>query len=194
MKMGTHYIFKGICKVIAGISPVTDLLQPQDCRASEFRRIKILMSDRVSPSIQLLKPVLTVLIAYIQILHFVPERKPELIVVSPNVSGIRITYHQLPVLNKNIPERCSQKARWNALHEVVRTFRVQVTTVSLKLGREQNGVCLINLLSGITPSATRATDAPVGSFHLIEGGPPHGPPSLQRHGRHHASRYERMTG
>lgn len=136
MKIGTHYLFKGIGKLVAGVSPLTHLLQPQGRRASEFRGIKILMSDRVPPSVQLLKPVLTRLIAEVQVLHFVPERKPESIVVFPNVSGIRITCLQLPVLDKNIPECCLQKAGWNALHEVVRAFRVQITTVSLKLGRE----------------------------------------------------------
>jgi hypothetical protein len=178
MKMRTHYLFKDIGELIAAISPVADLLQPQNRRASEFCWIKILMSDCVSRRVQLLKPILTSLIAYVQILHFVPERKPESVIVFSNVSGIRITCLQLPVLNKNIPKCYSQNASWNALHEVVRTFRMQITTVSLKLGREQDGICLIDLLSSIASSAARSTDAPMGSLHLIESVPPHGPPRL----------------
>src|SRR6516162_5432824 len=113
MQLGPHYRFKGSCQLIAGIPPVPDLLQAQNRRASEFRRIKILMSDGVSPSVQLLKSVLPSLIAQVQVLHFVPERKSESVEVFPNVSGIWITCLQLPVLHKNIPERYSQKAGWN---------------------------------------------------------------------------------
>src|ERR1700693_5081417 len=128
MKMGPHYLFEGICKLVTSISPVTDLLQPQNRRASEFRWIKILMSDPVSPSVQLFKPVLTSLVAQVQILHFVPERKPESIVVLSDVSGVRIPCLQLAALNKNVPECGSQQTGWNTLYEVVRTLRVQVTT------------------------------------------------------------------
>jgi hypothetical protein len=193
MKMGTHYLFKGICKLVARVSPLADLLQPQNRRASEFRWIKILMSDRVPPSVQLLKPVQTSLVADVQVLHFVPERKSESIVVFANVSGIRIPCLQLPVLDKNIPECCPQKTSWNALHEVVRAFRVQIPTVSLKLRGEQDGICLIDLLGSVASSAAHTTDAPMGSLHFIESGPPHDPPSLQRYGRHHASRRELKT-
>jgi hypothetical protein len=120
--MGAHYLVEGICELITRFSPTTDLLQPQNRGASEFRRIKILMSDRVSPTVQLLEPVLPKLVARVQILHFVPERKPESIVVFPNVSRIRIPSLQLPVLNKNILECYSQKTGWNAFHEGIRTF------------------------------------------------------------------------
>jgi hypothetical protein len=178
MKMRPHYLFKGSCELIAGISPFTDQPQLQDRRASEFRRIEVLMRDRVSPGVQLLKPLLTCLIANVHFLYFAPERKPESIVVFPNVTGIGITCLELPVLKQDVPECRPQKTGRNLLHEVVRTFQVQIPTLSLKLGEQQDGVCLIDLLGGIAPPAARTADAPVGSLHLIESGPPHGPPGL----------------
>src|SRR5262245_55798180 len=132
--MSAHYVFKGACKLVAGISPVTDLLQPQNGRASEFGWIEILMSDCVSPSIELLKPILTRLVSQVLVLHFVPEGKSESVVIFPNVTGIRIACLELSLLHKNVAECCSQNAGRNTLHEMVRTFRVQVATVPLKLG------------------------------------------------------------
>lgn len=167
-----------------------DLLQPQDRRTSEFRGIEILMSDRVPPFVQIQKSSSTRLVADVQVLHFVPEYKPKSIVVIPNVSGIRITSLQPQMMDENIPECCLQKTSGNALHEVIRAFRVEISTESLKLGGEQDGVCLIDLLRGIAPSGASTTDAPMGSLHLIESGPPRGPPNVQRYGRHHASRRE----
>src|SRR5579884_2661807 len=178
MKMRTHHLFKGICQLVTGMPPLADLLQPQNCRAAEFRRVKILMSDRVSPDVQFVKLVSTSLIADVQVLHFVPECKPKSIVVMPNVSGIRISSLQPQLIDENTPEGCLQKPSWNALHEVVHTFRVEISTESLKLGGEQDGVCLIDLLGGIAPSGASTTDAPMGSLHLIESDPPHGLPNL----------------
>jgi hypothetical protein len=133
MKMETHYLFEGICKLVAGVPPVTDLLQSQNGRAAEFRGVKILMSDRVSPSIQFLKPVLPGLIAHVQVFHLVPERKPKSIIVFPNISGVGITCLQLPVLNQNVSKGGSQNPGRDALDEVVGTFGVQIATVTLKL-------------------------------------------------------------
>jgi hypothetical protein len=110
--MGTHYLIKTASKPIAAASPFTDLLQLENCLAAQLRRIKVLMGDRVPPSIQFLKPILTGLIAKLQISHFIPERKAESIVVFPKVSGIRISCLQLPVLSKYIPECRPQKYRW----------------------------------------------------------------------------------
>jgi hypothetical protein len=176
--MGTHYLVKGARKRMTGLSPAEDLLQPQNGRASEPGWIKVMMSDRVSPGVQLLDPVLTSLIAHVQILYFVPERNAESIVVFPNVPWIRIARIQLSVLYEHIAECSSQYTGWNALHEIARTFRVQVPAVPLKLGREQYGVCLIDLLSSVASSAAASTDTSMGGFHLIEFSPPHGSPVL----------------
>src|SRR5580692_8460531 len=90
LKKSTHHLFKGIGKLIASISPVPDLLEPQNTHVTQLRWIKILMGDGVSPDIQLFKPSLTPLITGIQVFHFVPKRKPKSIVILSNVSGISI--------------------------------------------------------------------------------------------------------
>jgi hypothetical protein len=191
--MEAHYLFKGIYQLVAGISPVTDLLQPQDRRASKLRRIKVLMSDGVSPEVQLLKPALPSLVARIQASHFSPKGKPKSIVVRSDVPRIGVSFVQLPVLNQNIQQRRLQNSGWDALHEIVRALRMQVTTVRLKLGRQQDGVCLIDLLGGMASSAACPTDAPVGSFQLIKSGLLLGPPNVLRSRRHRASRRELKT-
>jgi hypothetical protein len=136
------------------------------------------MCDSVPPVVQFHESVLPSLVAQIQVSHLVPKGKTKSIVVRSDVPGIRVSFVQLPVLNKNISQRRSQRASRDALDEVIRALRLQVTTVRLKLGRKQNCVCLIDLLGGIAPSATCPADAPVGSFQLIKSGLPHRPPSL----------------
>ncbi|HEY7426776.1 MAG TPA: hypothetical protein VH682_21245 [Gemmataceae bacterium] len=174
--MRTHYLIEGIGKLIASASPFTDLSQPQKRRASELRGIKILMRDRVSPGVQFLQSILTRLITKIQLLYFIPERKSESIVVLSNVSGVRISCLELSVLGKNVLECRAEKARRHALHEVAHTLHMQVTTKSLKLGRKQYGVRLIDLLGCVAPSAARPADTSMSRFQLIESGLPYRPP------------------
>src|SRR5205814_5932 len=142
-------------------APQSHLRKMKNRRASELRRVEVLMSDGVSPFAQFLEQFLPAIVSGKIRVDFCPKRDSEAAKVRADVAGVRI-----PTVQRASPDKLSSQQSLQpdrgCRHDVLNAFRVKIPAEPLKLRRQKGRVSVVNLLRGITTPTLCAADAGVG--------------------------------
>jgi hypothetical protein len=169
--------------------PVAEAAPSPDLSKSKLRWpreiAEVLMSDRVSPLVQLLELLLkSMFVQGIVTFDVIPERLNQSAEVRADTSGLRIPTNQLTVpLQLRLDDRL-QVRRIDQTNQQIGAFGIKITAEALEVRHEQHHVSLVDLLGRIPPAAARDPDRAVRVLDPVQFASPDPSPlliSLRRH-------------
>ncbi|MEX0702803.1 MAG: hypothetical protein WD069_11975 [Planctomycetales bacterium] len=163
-----HHAIEADAQSIQGSPPRLDGCQLQRSTRAKFRRIEVLVGDRVPPKIEILEASQTLGRPRIVSVHGRPEFQAQAVEVGPDVPCVWISRVELSAHDKLGAKRMLERHRLHVAHEVVNRLGMQISTESLELRGEQHCVRMIDLLCRIAPSRRRSADRGMGRFDLVE--------------------------
>jgi hypothetical protein len=137
------------------------------------------VSNGVSPFVQFLKLSLAPRIPRIRCADHGPEVDSESTEVRPQIVRIRIASINPPAESELRSQDVLHRDGMDATDQLVDRLRMQVAAESLKLGREQHRIGMIDLLRRISPSRSGPADGGMSGLDLIQLNAPFRIPTLK---------------
>jgi hypothetical protein len=163
-----HDFIERLGEVAAIPTPLSNDGKMKGRRTTQLRRVEVLMDDRVSPIVQSVERGFPSRIRGMMALDFHPKGDSQSPEVGADTARLGVLTVQLPVQCEFSPNNWLQRPGCQGIRQMIDAFGMEVSAEPLKLGRKENGIGSIDLLSCITPSPVTSSDGGMGLGHFVE--------------------------
>ena len=106
--MPAHHTVKSECKTIAGSVPLPNFHKIDCLFASEFRRIKTLMGNRITPGVQNFQMLLSLGVSAAVQIDTVPKLQPQAVEVVSYITRRRVAFIKPTIPQESAPHNALQ--------------------------------------------------------------------------------------
>jgi hypothetical protein len=125
-----------LCQTVARNPPPSHLRQPEHGGTAEPGRVEILVSNGVSPVIQLLQHRPPRHVTRMKPQDGRPQIHPEPAEIRTQASGLGVPSVELPAARELEPHQRLNSLRYCGCHQMIDTFGVEVTAKPLEMRRQ----------------------------------------------------------
>lgn len=178
--MGLEDVVEGTRQTVTGPAPALHLAEREGGTAAAQHTLgKFVMGDGISPFVEFSQQPASIRVLGSMGVHERPERKVETVEVGADVAGIGVAPVQFAIQEEVEVYHYAHPRIGNSRDKALRRLGVQLSAERLKLGREEEGICLIDLLRRGTNARACASKGSVSTLHVVERRRPDTGPCLE---------------